>query len=190
MPSPRPPAALATAPRRRSPAPVPSSVAEVLHRALRARGWETRLRGASLFHRWPELVGTEIARHSLPLGVRAGVLVVAVRHQAWATQLSFLRSDLLRRLRSDCGAAIRDIIFEVQWNAGFNQLSPVPDQQAASGPSHDPQHTYHPRDDTTRPPAARTDVFAAFRAWQTAAVHRSARVPDTRPTPFRLSARG
>lgn len=173
-------------PRRRNLATAPSTVAQVLQRALRARGWDARLQSVSLFHRWPELVGTEIARHSLPLRVHGGVLVVAVRHQAWATQLSFLRTDLLRRIRRDCGAAIRDILFQVQWHADLDQLSPLPDHPGACASPHSPPPAYDTREATAPPTAVPNDVFAAFRAWQTAADHRGARLPGLGPTAFHV----
>ena len=58
-----------------------------------------RLREAQAFSRWPEIVGPQIARHSRVLGVKEGILRVAVDHPAWCAELYYQRQSILNKLR-------------------------------------------------------------------------------------------
>jgi len=77
------------------------ALSEALRRAVRSRGWEERIRQDLAVRAWPDVVGAALARHSVALTVRGGVLHVAVSSGLWGTQLSFFRSEILRRLRSE-----------------------------------------------------------------------------------------
>ena len=59
---------------------------------------------AGVFGRWEEAVGPQIAAHARPASLTDGRLVIDVDHPTWATQLRFLESDLLGRLRDVAGA--------------------------------------------------------------------------------------
>ena len=58
---------------------------------------------AGVFSRWEEAVGPQIAAHAKPAALVDGCLVVEVDHPTWATQLRFLETDLLTRLRDVAG---------------------------------------------------------------------------------------
>jgi predicted nucleic acid-binding Zn ribbon protein len=74
---------------------------------------------ASLFSRWEQLVGREIAAHARPRSLRAGVLSISVDQPAWATQLRFLAGDLLARLQAETDAAeITEIRIGVEAQSG------------------------------------------------------------------------
>ncbi len=60
----------------------------------------------SVFSRWTELVGDQIAAHCRPLKLDGGVLVVEVDDPAWATQMKFLHSEVIERLRAGGGMAV------------------------------------------------------------------------------------
>jgi predicted nucleic acid-binding Zn ribbon protein len=63
-------------------------------------------RGLSqLFARWKEIVGPAMAEHVQPIRVDSEVLVVAVDHPAWATQIRHLGDDLLDRVAAEAGVA-------------------------------------------------------------------------------------
>ena len=57
----------------------------------------------AVFSRWEQAVGPDVAAHARPVSLRDGVLIVAVENPAWATQLGYLRADLLRRLAEAAG---------------------------------------------------------------------------------------
>jgi predicted nucleic acid-binding Zn ribbon protein len=56
-----------------------------------------------LFSRWQEIVGPAMAEHVQPVRVDSDVLVVAVDHPAWATQIRHLGDDLLDRVATEAG---------------------------------------------------------------------------------------
>jgi hypothetical protein len=87
----------------------------ILDEAVARRGWRARLQAELAVRLWPSVAGPELARHTAALRVRGRTLHVAVRSGAWATQLSFFRADLLRRLREAGADTVEDIAFRVGW---------------------------------------------------------------------------
>ena len=81
------------------PRPLRDSVDEVV-RSLRGTSARSL---AGVFSRWEEAVGPQIAAHAEPAALVDGCLVVEVDHPTWATQLRFLETDLLTRLRDVAG---------------------------------------------------------------------------------------
>ena len=67
------------------------------------RGWQDRVASASVFGRWAELVGSDIAEHATPVSLRDGELTVAASSTAWATQLRTLQRQLLSRIAAGLG---------------------------------------------------------------------------------------
>jgi predicted nucleic acid-binding Zn ribbon protein len=57
----------------------------------------------SVFDRWPELVGPQVAARATPVSLRDGTLVVAVDDPAWATQIRFLEAQVLTGLAAALG---------------------------------------------------------------------------------------
>ncbi|MBM3828898.1 MAG: DUF721 domain-containing protein [Actinobacteria bacterium] len=78
----------------------PRSLAAGIERLLRSFRQGDRDTTVTVFSRWVELVGESVAHHVRPLKLDAGVLIVEVDDPAWATQMKFLESDLLERLRA------------------------------------------------------------------------------------------
>lgn len=63
---------------------------------------------------WEEVVGPDIAGHTVGMGVRAGELNVHVDSHAWATQLTLMAEDLKERVNEALGeSAVRSIRFTV-----------------------------------------------------------------------------
>jgi predicted nucleic acid-binding Zn ribbon protein len=81
----------------------PRRVGDSLDRVANHLGAPSSAAVEAIFSRWTELVGDSVAAHARPRSLREGVLVVAVEDPAWATQLRFLESDLLRRLTDAVG---------------------------------------------------------------------------------------
>jgi predicted nucleic acid-binding Zn ribbon protein len=77
------------------PRPLRDSVDEVV-RSLRGTSARTL---AGVFSRWDDAVGPQIAAHARPAALVDGCLVIEVDHPTWATQLRFLETELLGRLR-------------------------------------------------------------------------------------------
>ncbi|MDT7598379.1 MAG: hypothetical protein QOK26_456, partial [Pseudonocardiales bacterium] len=53
----------------------------------KSQGWNEQLVSASVFGRWAELVGADVAEHATPISLKDGELTVAASSTAWATQL-------------------------------------------------------------------------------------------------------
>jgi predicted nucleic acid-binding Zn ribbon protein len=82
--------------------------------ALRAVRRQLGTPAPSVFERvravWPEVVGNDLARHSDPIHLRAGVLRVRVDDPAWGGQFRYLTDTLVGALAERVpDAAIREI---------------------------------------------------------------------------------
>jgi hypothetical protein len=85
---------------------------DVIAAIVRRAGIEERLRQERAVVVWPRVAGPELSRRSRALEVRDGVLWVGVESAAWAAQLSFLRSEILRRLHAE-GATVSAVRFRL-----------------------------------------------------------------------------
>jgi predicted nucleic acid-binding Zn ribbon protein len=73
----------------------PTPVGETLGAITRRRGWDERLRGAAAWSRWEEIVGPDLATRCEPVRIAGGTLLVRAENQVWATQLKYLRTQLV-----------------------------------------------------------------------------------------------
>ncbi|MFC3739902.1 DUF721 domain-containing protein [Paractinoplanes deccanensis] len=81
----------------------PQLFGDVLQRLMKARGWERPKAEATVFGAWEKVVGPDIAAHSRPVKLDAGVLTVEAESTAWATQLRLLAATLLRNIAGEVG---------------------------------------------------------------------------------------
>ncbi len=92
----------------------PQRIGELLDRTTKRLGGPTSSTTSTVFSRWEQIVGTDIAGHSRPVSLHGGVLVLAVDHPAWATQLRYMTADLLTRISdATAGAEVTDIHIRV-----------------------------------------------------------------------------
>jgi predicted nucleic acid-binding Zn ribbon protein len=70
---------------------------------LADQGWQTEAAVGSVFGRWDQLVGPDVAAHTRPEQFSDGELVVIADSAAWATQMRLLTSAVLRRLNTELG---------------------------------------------------------------------------------------
>jgi len=89
-------------PRREDPQPLNTALGGLLS----ARGWRQRAAVGAVFGKWPEIVGPQLAAHTLPESFDDGELVVSADSPAWATQLRLLTPQLLGRLAEELGAGV------------------------------------------------------------------------------------
>jgi predicted nucleic acid-binding Zn ribbon protein len=52
---------------------------------------------------WDEIAGPQVAEHVRPVRLHGGVLVVRADSPAWATQVRYLATDLMRRANEVLG---------------------------------------------------------------------------------------
>ena len=103
-----PPPGKSAAPRRpRRPARArredPQPLSTALDGLLADQGWQTQAAVGSVFGRWDQLVGPDVAAHTRPERFSDGELVVIADSAAWATQVRLLTSVVLRRLNTELG---------------------------------------------------------------------------------------
>jgi predicted nucleic acid-binding Zn ribbon protein len=91
----------------------PKLLGELLSSFLERSGLAARVEQAAIIPEWPSLVGAQIAAATEPLSVSAdGTLYVAVRTNAWMTELSLMEPELLRALNTATG---RSRIQRIRW---------------------------------------------------------------------------
>jgi predicted nucleic acid-binding Zn ribbon protein len=70
---------------------------------LDEHGWQQRAAIGSVFGRWAEIVGQDLAAHTTPDAFTDGELAVTADSTAWATQVRLLAPQLVRRLNAELG---------------------------------------------------------------------------------------
>ena len=81
----------------------PQPLSAALDGLLADQGWRTEAAVGSVFGRWDQLVGPDVAAHTRPEQFNDGELVVIADSAAWATQMRLLTSAVLRRLNTELG---------------------------------------------------------------------------------------
>lgn len=85
----------------------PRPLGEGLDAVLRSlRGGRSVRAVAGVFTGWEDAVGPAVAAHARPVTLAGDRLVVEVDDPAWATQLRYLESGVLERLREAAGGTV------------------------------------------------------------------------------------
>jgi predicted nucleic acid-binding Zn ribbon protein len=82
----------------------PQSLRTAIDGLLDEQGWREPVAIGSVFGRWAEIVGPELAAHSAPDHVTEGELTVTADSTAWATQLRLLAPQLLHHINAELRA--------------------------------------------------------------------------------------
>lgn len=93
--------------------------------------------------RWSDLVGPELAAHTIPDAVRNGVLTVLVQDHIWLQQLSYFRTEITRKVAHVTTGVARRVFFQVGIRdaiPGTLAARPTP-TEAAAAPT-DPQDVF------------------------------------------------
>lgn len=91
----------------------PEAIGDVLPGVLAQSGIAGRIEQAGIIPEWPGLVGKQIAAVTNPLHITAdGTLFVAVKTNAWMTELSLMEPELLRSLNRKPG---RSPVKKIRW---------------------------------------------------------------------------
>jgi predicted nucleic acid-binding Zn ribbon protein len=85
--------------RREDPQPLASAIGGLLD----TEGWQQRAAMGSVFGRWAEIVGADLAAHTRPDSFADGELAVTADSTAWATQVRLLAPMLVKRLNAELG---------------------------------------------------------------------------------------
>jgi len=91
----------------------PAPLGDVLANLLKESGIAERVEQAAVVPEWPGLVGPAISAVTEPLLVTTdGTLFVAVRTNAWMTELSLMEPELLRAINAKEG---RSPVRRIRW---------------------------------------------------------------------------
>ena len=86
-------------PRRDDPEPLTAAIDSLID----ARGWREAAAVGSVFGRWAQIVGPDLAAHTRPESLEDGELTVTADSTAWATQVRLLAAQLVRGLNAELG---------------------------------------------------------------------------------------
>lgn len=86
-------------PRGEDPRPISGEVASF----AAERGWQRRLEGARVHGYWGEIAGEQLARHTEPVRLHGGVLIVRAENSTWAAQIPYLAGELVARANAVLG---------------------------------------------------------------------------------------
>jgi predicted nucleic acid-binding Zn ribbon protein len=81
----------------------PERLGQAIGGLLDQQGWQQRAAIGSVFGRWAEIVGPDLAAHTRPDTFIDGELAVTADSTAWATQVRLLAPQLVRRLAAELG---------------------------------------------------------------------------------------
>jgi len=81
----------------------PERLSATIEGLIDARGWQEATAAGSVFGRWAQIVGPELAAHTRADGLADGELTVTADSTAWATQVRLLAAQLVRRLNVELG---------------------------------------------------------------------------------------
>lgn len=84
----------------------PEPIGDLLDDVIRNRRWGERLRGATVFDRWEQVVGPELAQHCEPVRLAGGVLTVSASSPTWATQLRYLSARIQLNVNQALGEPV------------------------------------------------------------------------------------
>jgi predicted nucleic acid-binding Zn ribbon protein len=81
----------------------PQRLTKAIGGLLDSNGWQQRIAMGSVFGRWTEIVGPDLAAHTKPDSFADGELAVIADSTAWATQVRLLAPMLVKRLNEEVG---------------------------------------------------------------------------------------
>jgi predicted nucleic acid-binding Zn ribbon protein len=93
----------AKAPGRRQRRDDPQRLTTAISGLIDEQGWRLAAAAGSMFGRWDQIVGPELAAHTKPDGFADGELTITADSTAWATQVRLLAGTLVRRLNTELG---------------------------------------------------------------------------------------
>lgn len=90
------------------------NVGEILQNTLRRTRLEKRLNEITIFLRYEDMVGENIAEISRPTFIRNGILFIGVKNHIWMHELYMLKLELMDKINSHLPSPIiKDIKFQI-----------------------------------------------------------------------------
>lgn len=82
----------------------PQPIGDVLKDVVEQLGQTKKKDIARIFSLWPALAGKQLSRHTQPVSLRRGTLLINVDESAWLYQVNLQKEVLLKRLKTKLGA--------------------------------------------------------------------------------------
>lgn len=95
----------------------PEKLSNILDNLVATRDWKKGIAEGTLFTKWREIVGNEIADHCEPITLFEGRLTIKAESTSWATQLRLMTPELLKSIRSRSEGALVDELTLIGPNA-------------------------------------------------------------------------
>lgn len=95
----------------------PEKLSNILDNLVVTRDWKKGIAEGTLFTKWREIVGNEIADHCEPITLFEGRLTIKAESTSWATQLRLITPELLKNIRSRSEGALVDELTVIGPNA-------------------------------------------------------------------------
>ena len=105
----------------------PEKLSNILNDLVTTRDWKKGIAEGTLFTKWREIVGNEIADHCEPITLFEGRLTIKAESTSWATQLRLLTPELLKNIRSRSEGALVDEVTVIgpntpSWKRGIRTI--------------------------------------------------------------------
>jgi len=84
----------------------PIRLGTLIEHIIGACGLHDKFHGWRIVNQWPDIVGSEIARHSRAIRYSDGILTIAVEKDVWRQELEMQREQILRQIRRVPGGAV------------------------------------------------------------------------------------
>ena len=84
----------------------PETLGSLLPQVVRKKGWTGKVSNASVFGRWTEIVGPDIAGHCRPEQLVDGERLVVAESTAWATQLRLFSRQIYGKINAALGPGV------------------------------------------------------------------------------------
>lgn len=115
------------------------------------KGWSSYLQEYRIWTHWDHLVGPQLSKRCQPLLLRNRILTVSVSSSSWLTQLQFIKSNLIAKIRQSLQIPLHDIYFQIIQNLPKqNKDLPKPKITQASLPKTDNTFMAHVQDSELR----------------------------------------
>jgi predicted nucleic acid-binding Zn ribbon protein len=90
----------------------PEKIGSIVEAVLSQRGYLKACRELNVVRAWPQIAGAALADNTECTRVDEGVLYVRVPSAPWRQEISFMKQQLISRIRSETGCmTIKDIVF-------------------------------------------------------------------------------
>lgn len=81
----------------------PEAIGDLVDGFVASRRWDARVRGATVFSRWTDIVGADLAARCEPVRLASGNLLVRAENPSWATELKYMLGHVAERANGVLG---------------------------------------------------------------------------------------